>query len=96
MDEFLYKGEFQSIPTLVFYTKDHEYLGHWIEKAQKAREEAPLLQEITGKMRNPDISAEDRQRFMAEYAAFQSGPVWDGWRQAQVKEIRELLEKASK
>src|SRR5687767_2919144 len=31
MNEFLKKGEFQSIPTFVFYTKDHKYLGHWIE-----------------------------------------------------------------
>jgi hypothetical protein len=96
MNEFLYKGEFQSIPTLVFYTKDHRYLGHWTEKATKAREEAPLLQAITSKMRNPDISQEERQQYMAEYADFQSGPVWDGWRQAQVKEIREMLERACK
>src|SRR6266542_887744 len=26
MNEFLNKGEFQSIPTLVFYTKDHTYI----------------------------------------------------------------------
>jgi hypothetical protein len=29
---------------------------------------------------------------MDEYAAFQRGPVWDGWRHAQVKEIIALLE----
>lgn len=96
INEFLYKGEFQSIPVFVFYTKDHEYLGHWTEKSQKTREEGPLLQAITSKMRNPDISAEERKQFMDEYAAFQSGPVWDGWRQAQVTEIRELLEAACK
>jgi hypothetical protein len=96
MNEFLYKGEFQSIPTLVFYTKEHEYLGHWIEKAKKAREEQPILGAITSKMRNPDISPEERQKYMEEYAAFQRGPVWDGWRQAQVSEIRELLEDACK
>lgn len=96
MNEFLYKGEFQSIPTLVFYTKDHKYLGHWSEKAQKARDEAPIMQEISSKMRNPDISPEERQKYMEEYAAFQRGPVWGGWRDAQIKEIRQLLEKASK
>jgi thiol-disulfide isomerase/thioredoxin len=96
MNEFLYKGEFQSIPTLVFYTKDHKYLGHWNEKAKKARDEAPIMQEITSKMRNPDISPEERQKYMEEYAAFQSGSVWGGWRDAQVKEIRELLENATK
>ena len=92
MNEFLYKGEFQSIPTFVFYTKDHKYIGHWIEKAKKARDEQPILRELTGRMRDPDLTEEQRAQYMAEYAAFQSGPVWDGWRQAQVTEIRELLE----
>ena len=92
MNEFLDRGKYQSIPTMVFYTKDHQYIGHWIEKSKKTREEQPLLQAVTGKMRDPDITAEERQKYMDEYAAFQRGPVWDGWRQAQVTEIRELLE----
>jgi hypothetical protein len=93
MNEFLYKGEFQSIPTLVFYTEDHQYIGHWIEKPQKARDEAPLLRAVTSRMREPDLTPEQREQAMADYAAFQRGPVWDGWRQATVTEIRELLEK---
>src|SRR5688572_5977484 len=96
MNEFLYKGEFQSIPVFVFYTADHRYIGHWIEKAKKVREESHLMSEITSKMREPDISAEDRQKYMAEYAAFQKGPIWAGWRDAQVTEIRELLEANTK
>ena len=32
MDEFLNRGEFRSIPTAVFYTKDGDYLCHWIER----------------------------------------------------------------
>ena len=94
MNEFLNKGEFQSIPTLVFYTKDHKYLGHWIERAQKARDEMHLLHGITSKMRDQELSPEERQKYMDEYAAFQGGPVWAGWRDAQVREIRELLEAA--
>ncbi len=92
MNEFLYKGEFQSIPTIVFYTADLKYLGHWIEKAKKARDEAPVMQVITAKMRNPDITPEERQQYMTEYAAFQEGPVWGGWRDAEVTEMRELFE----
>jgi hypothetical protein len=92
MNEFLYKGEFQSVPTLVFYTRDHKYIGHWIERAKKAREEMPLLNEISSKMRNPDLSPEERQQHMAAYVAFQRGPVWASWKDAQVKEIRQLLE----
>jgi hypothetical protein len=92
MNEFLYKGEFQSIPVLVFYTRDHKYIGHWIEKAKLVREQANLLSDITSKMRNPDISPEERQKYMAGYAEFKMGPIWAGWRNAQVQEIRELLE----
>ncbi len=92
MDEHLYKGEFQSIPVLAFFTEDHQYIGHWLEKAKLVREEAGLLSEVTSKMRNPDISKEEREQYMAEYSAFQKGPAWDGWRHAQITEIRELLE----
>lgn len=95
MNEFLYKGEFQSIPTLVFYTKDHKQLGVWHERAQKARDEMPQLSSITAQMRNQDLSEEERKKHMEEYAAFQRGPVWGGWRDAQVKEIRALLEQAT-
>lgn len=96
MNEYLYKGEFQSIPVFVFYTKDHEYIGHWIEKAKKAREEGNILRELTGRMREPDLTPEVRKQYMDEYAAFQRGPVWDSWKQAQVAEIREILEQGSR
>lgn len=94
MNEFLKRGEFQSIPTLVFYTKDHKYLGHWIERAQKAVEEMPQLTAVSSKLRDQDISPEDRQKYMAEYAAFQNGPVWRGWQDAEIKEIIQLIEDA--
>jgi len=92
MGEFLKKGEFQSIPTLVFYDKNHKYLGHWIERAAKANEEMPQMQAVGSKLRQPDISPEDRETAMKEYAAFQNGPIWRGWQDAEVKEIRQLLE----
>ena len=94
MNEFLNRGEFQSVPTLVFYTKDCKYLGHWIERAVLANEQMPQLRVVQEKLRQPEISPEDRQRFMKEYQDFQRGPVWDGWRRAEVTEIRELLEQA--
>jgi len=96
MNEFLYKGEFQSIPTLVFYDKDLNNLGVWHERAQKARDEMPQLSEITGKMRNQELSEEERKQYMEQYEAFQKGPIWAGWRDAEVREIRELLENATK
>lgn len=96
MNEFLYKGEFQSIPTVVFYSKDMDQLGVWHERAQKARDEMPQLSEITAKMRNQDLSEEERKQYMEQYEAFQQGPVWAGWRDAEVSEIRKLLESATK
>jgi thiol-disulfide isomerase/thioredoxin len=96
MNEFLNKGEFQSIPTLVFYTKDHKYIGHWIERAQKANQEMPLLQAVSSKLRQPDLTPEQRQEYMQDYVAFQNGPVWRGWQHAQVRELRELFEEQCK
>jgi thiol-disulfide isomerase/thioredoxin len=95
MNEFLYKDEFQSIPTLVFYDKDMNKLGVWHERAQKARDEMPQLSAITSKMRDQELSEEQRAQYMEQYAEFQKGPVWGGWREAEVKEIRELLESAT-
>jgi thiol-disulfide isomerase/thioredoxin len=96
MNEFLYKGEFQSIPTLVFYDKDMNQLGVWHERAQKARDEMPQLSAITAKMRDQELTEEQRAEHMQHYAEFQAGPIWGGWRDAEVKEIRELLENATK
>jgi hypothetical protein len=96
MNEFLYKGEFQSIPTFVFYTKDHKYIGHWIERAKKAREEMHLSSAISARIRNQELSQEERDKAQAEYVAFKKGPIWAGWRDAQVTEIRELLEENCK
>jgi thiol-disulfide isomerase/thioredoxin len=96
MNEFLYKGEFQSIPTLVFYDKDQKQLGVWHERAQKARDEMPMMGEIRQKMQNQELSEEERAKYMKEYEDFQQGPVWAGWRAAEVQEIREILESATK
>jgi hypothetical protein len=92
MAEFLNQGEHESIPTFVFYTKDHRYIAHWIERPAKANEEMPLLRDLTAPLRNPDLPQEERQKYIQAYVDFQNGPVWGGWRDATVREIRELLE----
>ena len=95
MNEFLYKGEFQSIPTFVFYDKNFNQLGVWHERAEKAREELRTLAgPITSRMRNQELSQEERDKATAEYAEFQKGPIWGSWRDAEIQEIRELLESA--
>ena len=85
MAEFLKQGEHESIPVFVFYTRDHRYLCHWIERPALADEEMHLMQRI--------FQDRPREEALAEYLAFQKGPVWAGWRTETVREIRELLAK---
>jgi hypothetical protein len=84
MGEFLNQGEFQSIPTAVFYTGDHRYIAHFSERPRKANDEMPLLME---KMK--DLEGDARRDAFIE---FQNGPTWAGWRPATIEEIIDLLE----
>lgn len=95
MAEFLNKGEHESIPTFVFYTKDQRYIAHWIERPALAQEQMPELRKLTEPLRNPDLAQEERQKYIEAYVQFQQGPIWGGWRDASIKEIRELLEQRS-
>ncbi len=92
MAEFLNHGEHESIPVFVFYTKDHKYIGHWIERPALAEEQMPELRKINAPLNDPDLPAEERQKYIQAYHDFQHGPIWSGWRQATIKEIRDLLE----
>jgi len=92
MAEFLKQGEHESIPTFVFYTRDHRYIAHWIERPALANEQMPELGKLTAPLRDPNISQEERQKLIQAYIDFQNGPVWAGWRDATVRELRELLE----
>jgi hypothetical protein len=90
MKEFLNQGEHQSIPTVVFYTRDHRYIAHWIERPSKANAELGQIQELfTGLDRE-----KDRDKMRDLYNEFQTGPVWASWREATVREIRALLEES--
>lgn len=84
MAEFLNRGEFESIPVFVLYTRDLRYIAHWIERPQKANDEMHLLRAI--------FEGRSREEARDEYIAFQHGPVWAGWRLETVREIRALLE----
>lgn len=92
MQEFLHHGEHESIPTFVFYTKDHEYIAHWIERPALAQEQMPELQKLSKPLQNADLPEEERAKYIQAYRDFQHGPIWSGWRQATIKEIRQLLE----
>ena len=88
MNEFLKDGEFASIPTLVFYTKDHQYITHWIERANKANDEMPQMRKL--------FEGRTREEAADDVKAFQMGPVWAGWRTYQIDEIASILEEQVK
>ncbi len=88
MGEFLKGGEHQSIPAIVFYTKDHRYLAHWIERPVKANEEMGEVQNMFAGLDRD----KDRDKMRQMYNDFQTGPVWGNWRDETVRELRALLE----
>lgn len=88
MEEFLNNGEHQSIPVAVFYTRDHRYIAHWIERPAKANAE---LEESRKIMEGLDPE-KDRPEMRRRSDEFQHGPLWAGWRDATVREIIDLLE----
>ncbi|MEX2376053.1 MAG: thioredoxin family protein, partial [Dehalococcoidia bacterium] len=90
MAEFLKDGEFESVPTIVFYDGDHHYLGHWIERSDRANSEMPALREI---MAGKEQGTPEHDEARAKYTA----ATWEhaeDWRDSQVSEIRALLEEA--
>ncbi len=84
MNEFLNQGEHQSIPTFVFYTKDHRYIARWVERPAKAN--AEMGQAV------PKTKDMEREKARALHNEFQRGPVWASWRQETVRELRQLLQ----
>lgn len=92
MAEFLNNGEHESIPVAVFYTRDLDYIVHWIERPALANKQtredlAPMYE----RFRKPDPTAEERAQIKEEYVAFQNGPIWAGWRQETIREVIALL-----
>ena len=86
MNEFLKNGEWMSIPVAVFYTQDHQYICHWIERPESAERE---MEEISDAIRaeNPEITEQEfgleRRKRTASRA--------QAWQQETVTEIKELL-----
>lgn len=96
MAEFLSGGEFESIPVAVFYTKDHQYIAHWIERPAVANEQMRDLAPMYARLRKPDKTPKEAEEAKQEYIAFQNGPVWGGWRQETIKEVIRLLDEKTR
>ncbi|MEX2081149.1 MAG: thioredoxin family protein [Dehalococcoidia bacterium] len=105
--EFLNGGEFESIPVIVFYDKDHRELGHFIERPKLANEQIHVTREVIGDTSPEAIAkrlghepsedeikqarAEARQR----YLDWQKGEMWASWRVATVDDVIDVLEAAT-
>jgi hypothetical protein len=95
MAEFLNRGEFESVPVVVFYDRDQHYLCHWIERAKLANEQMPAVRATVMPPADQmpardtpewdELQAKNREATIAA-----AGP----WRHAQIAEIRELLDAA--
>ncbi len=88
MNEFLKEGKYASIPAVVFYTGDHEYIDHWIERPAVADREMDEIQERV-KRENPDA---DEQRVRA-LARPLNQERFAEWMRHSVAEIRAMLSK---
>ena len=86
MNEFLKEGQWASIPTAVFYTREHEYICHWIERPARAEVEmneiADRIKEEQPEATGQQVRATARPRNQERYPA---------WQRETVREIREML-----
>ena len=89
MNEYLNKGEFLSIPVAVFYTADHKYICHWIERPEIAATEQWEIEEAI-RDENPDI--DDRE--FGQQRRARTAAKADDWIAATVVELKELLTKS--
>ncbi len=86
MNEYLKEGLYMSIPVAVFYTKDHDYICHWIERSQAANREQGEI-ETAIRTEQPDIDDQDFGRQRRARTAARAGD----WQQATMDELEGLL-----
>ena len=89
MDEYLKEGKYMSIPVAVFYTADHEYICHWIERPEVAVKEQ---NEIEKAIRDEKPDIDDRE--FGQQRRARTAARADDWIAATVVELKELLTKS--
>lgn len=84
MEPYLWRRQHQSIPTFVFFDKEFNELGTWVERPSIAYKfMAELTSELEAKnLSEEDLRAESRRRRQEAQEL---------WKQETVREIRELL-----
>ena len=86
MNEFLNQGKFASIPGVVFYTNDHRYICHWIERPALASRE---MEEIAAQVKREQPDATDVQARAAARPRNQER--YPAWQRESVREVRAML-----
>ncbi len=89
MSEFL-NGEFESIPTIVFYDKNMNYIFHWIERPQEANEEMTALRDKF--LQGVPTEGEERDAAMKAFR-IEVAKRSEHWRHLTLAEILESLKK---
>ncbi len=89
MDEYLKEGKYMSIPVAVFYTADHKYICHWIERPEVAAKEQ---HEIEKAIRDENPGIDDRE--FGQQRRARTAAKADDWIAATVVELKELLTKS--
>ncbi len=91
-DSYLNNG-YRSIPVVVFFDKDWNEIGRWIERSHAATTKAAQIRSKTVDVAGADEKARDAamQEFRKQVADAYNTPGKELWREA-VKEIRLLLE----
>ena len=104
MDQYLNRGTFRSIPTVVFFDQDFRELGHWIERPAiitELREQmlselyatAPELAGVSRTASPAQLSEAARNRLMQANADFRA-QTRERANQEVVREMRDIVSRA--
>ena len=85
-NEFLKEGKYQSIPVVVFFTKDQQELCRWIERPGQADVERAKIEEEV-KKEKPGASEQETRQAVGE----RTRPLQLSWQQESIREWRLLL-----
>jgi hypothetical protein len=94
MDEFLLNGRARAVPVAVFYTRDHRYITHWIERPAVAQAEiARIKAEFNAAHPTVNLKAPSGTDMQTMKTFFDARlpQHYAFWQEETVREIRELL-----
>lgn len=84
MEQYLWRHEFESVPVVIFYTRDMKELGHWTERPAVGYK---FLAEINEELRSQNLSEEDILKTVRE----RRDKAQIEWMHETVRELREQV-----